>query len=484
MNHRPLQDFLIHGDRRWVALAFGTMLAVIAALLGASLAVIGPIYTTALMLAIAGAIWIFAGLENALLSIIGIVALLPYATLPFKIVITPTFLDVAMGVFFFLYIGEWMVGERRRLTTTPVHTIVVLFIVLSIFSFVAGLRYAGLTSTVLRRFAELILSMLYGLVLVDILKDQNILRRVVLFVMLAGTAAAALGILLWLLPDGFTESLLRQLSVIGYPTSRVIRYIEENPALPERAISTTVDPNALGGLLVMIASLVAPQAITQYPITGRRWHAYPALGVLGICLILTFSRGSMIAFGIAVLFIAAVRYRKLLVALVLVGLLILVLPWTQFYVQRMLEGFQFADLASKMRLDEYENAFRLLARYPLLGVGFAGPPDVDLYLVVSSVYLTLASYMGLLGLVVFLAMILAVWLYTWQAYRKKDIPPILRPILLGLLAALVGAMANGMVDHYFFNLDFHPAITILWSFIGLSLSAARIAHQSIDPATG
>jgi len=457
-----------------MALAIGVGLATIGAAIGLMLALIGPLYTGALLVALAGAIWIMARLENALWGIIGIIALLPFATLPFKIVLTPTFLDLAMAAALFLYIGQWMSGERRRLATTPVHPFVALFIVLSVFSFVAGLRYAGLTSTVLRRFAELVVSMAFALVLVDILRTPEQLRRLVTVIILAGTAAALLGIGLWLMPDSLAEGVLARLAVVGYPNSGIIQYIEQNPELPERAISTSVNPNSLGGLLVMVAALAAPQLMAHAPLTGRRWHAIPILAILVSCLVLTFSRGSMAAFGAALLFVALLRYRKIAAVLAIIALVLFVLPWSQPYLQRFVEGLQGTDLATQMRLGEYSDALTLIRRYPLFGVGFSGAPDIDIYLGVSSVYLTIAENMGLLGLGAFLALTIAVFAYAWRARYCLDQAPSLGPVWLGLLAGLVGALVGGILDHYFFNLEFHHAVTIFWVFVGLALAATRI----------
>ncbi len=474
MIRHPLQNFIATGDRRLVALALGAVLALAGTLTGLSLAVIGPVYTLALLVALASGVWMLAGLRNAMLGVILIIALLPYAALPFKIVVTPTFLDIAMGAFFFLYLGEWMTGERRRLATTPVHAFIVLFMALSLFSFVAGLRYAGLTPTVARQFAELLLSMAFALVLVDVLRDQKDLRQIALIVMVAGSVAALIGIVFWLMPDSLAEDILRRLAIIGYPDSNIIQYTEQNPDLPERAIGTAANPNSLGGFLVMVAALVAPQMIAEHPLTGRRWHGFAMTAVLVGCLVLTFSRGSMLAFGAALVFIAALRYRRLLLILALIALLILALPWTQFYVARLIEGFQGADLATQMRFGEYRDAITLIGRYPLFGVGFSGTPDIDIYLGVANVYLTIASNMGLVGLGAFLVLMAAIFIYGWQALRHVGLAPEMRPLLIGLLAGLVGALANGIFDHYFFNLGFHPAITILWTFIGVTLAACRV----------
>jgi O-antigen ligase len=478
IDRQPLQELIANADRRMVALALGVALALVAAVLGLALALIGPIYTLVLLVALAGVVWVIAGLENALWSVVAVITLLPFATLPIKVVLTPTFLDLAMAAAYFLYLMQWMTGERRRLATTPVHPFIVLFAVLSVFSFVAGLRYAGLTSRVLRSFAELLMSVGFALVLVDVLRTPEQLRRFVLVVVLMGTLAALGGVVLWLMPDSLAERILVRLSVIGYPDGGVIQYIEQNPALPERAISTTVNPNALGGLLVMIAALAAPQLITRYPLTGRRWHAVPILLALVICLVLTFSRGSMAAFGVAILFIAALRYRKLLVVLAVVGVVLLALPWSQVYIERFIEGLQGADLATQMRFGEYKDALILIRRYPLLGVGFAGAPDIDIYLGASSVYLVMAENMGLLGLGAFLILMVVLFAYAWRARPHLDTVPGLRPMWLGLVAGLIGALFNGILDHYFFNLEFHAAITIFWTFVGLALAATRIALEA------
>ena len=296
----------------------------------------------------------------------------------------------------------------------------------------------------------------------------------------AGAVAAAL----WVAPDALAESVLRRLAIIGYPDSGIIQYVESNPDLPERAIGTWANPNSLGGFLVMAAALVAPQTMARQPITGKRLYALVMLGVLALALALTFSRGSLLAFGAVLVFIAALRYRKLLLILGIIAVLILVLPWTQFYVIRLVEGFQGADLATQMRFGEYRDALTLISRYPLLGVGFTGTPDIDTYLGVANVYLTIASSMGLLGLVAFLALMAGVFVYARQARRYVDRLPGLRPILLGLVAGLVGALANGVFDHYFFNIGFHPAVSILWVYVGLTLAASHLALEQAGTGQG
>lgn len=474
-----VREYISYGDRRVIAAAFGTGIALPALIIGGLLAVIGPLYTVALIGVLIAGVWIITDIEHALYSVIAVITLLPFSTLPVKIVLTPTFLDIAMVVVIGLYLFEWMTGERRRILTTPVHAFVILFAMLAVFSFVAGLRYAGPTSTVMRRFAELILSMGFALILVDLLQTPAKVKRFVGVILLGGGVAALLGVLLWLMPDGLAASLLGRLAVVGYPNADIIRYVEQNPELLERAISTSVNPNALGGLLVMITALAVPQVVSDEPIFGRRWIAIAITVTLLACLVLTLSRGSILAFTVAAGLLILARYPRLLVVMALLAIGVLLLPFSQDIVQRFVEGFQGADLATQMRFGEYKDALILINRYPLLGVGFTGTPDIDIYLGVASVYLTMAGNMGLLGVAAFFILIIALFWYAWSARDMVVRVPGLEAIWLGSLAGIIGALFNGIFDHYFFNLDFHPAVAIFWIFVGLVLAITRIAHSTV-----
>jgi hypothetical protein len=260
---------------------------------------------------------------------------------------------------------------------------------------------------------------------------------------------------------------------VGYPGGWVIRYIEENPELAERAIGTSVDPNSLGGLLLMVGALLGPQLVSRRPIF-RRFVVWGMAGLVFVALVLTFSRGAMLGLAAGLGFVAVARYRRLLPYMVVVALLLLLLPITQDYIARFAEGFQGADLATQMRFGEYKDALILIGRYPIFGVGFAGSPDVDLYLAVASVYFTIAGRMGLLGLLGFFAVIGTVFIYALRHRHAARADERHDAVWLGLHAALVGALVAGVFDHYLFNMDFHHAVTIFWMILGLAVAATRI----------
>ena len=459
----------------------GLLIGVTAIVGGLLLAFGGPLVAAAVFLGGLATVLVLRNIELGFFALIAVICLLPFATIPVDIGVTPTFLDFALLAVIFVWSLAIVTGRQQRVVTGPIGLPILLFIIVAIFAFIFGLANGPLTPTLLRKFAELLLSLFFVIVVVDYCRTWVRLDRLVKFMLLAGAGAAAIAIVFWLLPDETTNTFLNYLQLLGYPGGWVIRYIEENPELAERAIGTSVDPNVLGGLLLMIGGLVAPQIVTRKPLFSR-WLTLVIAGLVFIALLLTFSRGAMLGLVAALGFVAVVRYRRLLPYMLVLGLILLVLPITQEYVARFIEGFQGADLATQMRFGEYRDALRLIGRYPVFGVGFAGSPDVDLYLAVASVYFTIAGSMGLFGLLAFFVIIGTVFGYAFLNRHAAMQDEAHDAVWLGLHAALVGALVAGIFDHYLFNLEFHHAVVFFWTVIGLATASTRLLAEQ-DPIT-
>lgn len=459
-------------------LIVGALLGGTAVVFGLVLAFGGPIAAAALLLAGFAAFIVLRDIEVGFWGIIGVVCLLPFATLPIDIGITPTFLDVALGTVVGVWLLSIVTGRQRTIKTSPITLPLILFLLVAIFAFIFGLANGPLTPTLLRKFAELLLSVGFVVVVVDYCRTWERVERLVKILLLAGAAASLVAIIFWLLPDQTTNQLLNVLQRVGYPGGWVIRYIEENPARAERAIGTSVDPNVLGGLLLMLGGLAGPQLMAKRPLFPR-WLVVGIVGLIFIAIVLTFSRSAMIGLACGLGYVAILRYRRLLPYMVVVGVLFLLLPVTQeFVVSRFLEGFQGQDLATQMRFGEYRDAIRLIRRYPIFGVGFAGAPDIDLYLGVANVYLTIAQTMGIVGLLFFFAVIVTLFGDAFLNRRWFVAHPRQDAVWLGVHAALVGGLVAGLFDHYLFNLEFHHAVTIFWLMIGLATAVTQTAKET------
>jgi polysaccharide biosynthesis protein PslJ len=459
------------------AIALGLTIGIIGGVLGLLLAVLGPIITIVIVIGILGGLYVLTDTTPALYGTMALLILLPFGTLPFKLGVTPTLLDIGLGAFVLVYLVQWMTGKRRSLRLVWPHALTALYLMWLIFSFVLGLRYGSPTSAILRQFAETLLSISMAFILVDLLSDAKTLRRLVLLIMALVGAQALIAIVLWAMPDTLAESMLIRLGRIGYPAAGVIRYIESNPELGERAIGTWVDPNALGGLLAIGAAMLTPQVFAQKPVLKTRWLTFLVLGTVVLALILTSSRSSFLAYSISLVVIAFLRYRRYIPYLILGGLLFLILPQTQDYIDRILQAFQGADLATQMRLGEWGDSLELIQKYPVFGIGFTGTPTRDVYTDVANMYLIMANQIGLTGVFFFLLAMGGVFYYAWQAWKHSKHDAELDSIHLGYNIALLAALLNAVADLYFFRIDFQSSITWFWLIVALALASSRLVLQ-------
>lgn len=477
-----LQNWVNGLDKRLYAALVGALLGGMGGVIALMLAALGPIITFGAVAGALAGLYVLSNVSAALYGVIAVTILLPFGTLPFSIGVTPTFLDMAIGAFLLVYLLQWMTGRRYGLRLTPIHALVALYMLWLLLAFALGLRYALPTSATARQFAETLLSIGMVFVLVDLLREPAALRRLALVIMLAVGAQALVAIGLYLLPDEAAERALVRLARIGYPNGGVIRYIEDNPELAERAIGTWIDPNALGGILAVSAAMIAPQVFARRPVLRHRWLTFGVLGTVTLALLLTFSRASMLAFAIGLAFIGLFPgYRKYLGLLALGVCLLLLLPQTRGYVERFAQAFTGADLATQMRLGEYGDSLELISQHPITGVGFTGTPTITLYTDVASMYLIMANQIGLVGVGIFLMLVGAVFVYGWQARAAAHQIPELESIHLGYHAALLTALLNATADLYFFRLDFHASITSFWLVVALALASSRLAldgHKS------
>ncbi len=476
-NPDALQNWLLGLDRRWYALLIGILIGLSGAVIGLAVTLLGPVITAGAVLGGLAAVYILTSISAALYGLIAVLFLLPFGTFPFKLVFTPTLLDAAIGAFVLVYLFQWMSGRRRRIQLTPVHLLLLVYVMWLVLTFVLGLRYAPPTTNILRQFAETLLSISLVFILVDLLHDPAILRRLVLVVLIAIGLQAAIVLILYALPDDTSERLLLVLTRIGYPGSGVIRYIESNPALAERAIGTWVDPNTLGGAFAIAATMIAPQVFARKPVLRYRWLTMIVLGLVAAGLFLTYSRTSMAAFGIGLFLIAVVRYRRFLPIMFAAGAVVLLIPQFQGYVERFIDAFTAGDLATQMRIGEYGDALNLISQYPFFGVGFTGTPSINLYTDVASMYLIMANQIGLMGVAIYAVTMIGVFVYGVSAWRYARENAELDAIHLGFHAALVAALVNGIGDLYYFRIDFQASITLFWLVVALALTSSRIAME-------
>lgn len=455
-----------------------TLIAALAMALGGVVggaAAFGPIYAIAGLLGLLAGYALLVSTEAGLIAVFAIITLLPFGTLPFKAIITPNFLTlalVALGVVWVLRLLAQ--SDRYELRLTPLGLPLLGFVGLTFFSLFLGARGLPDTAT-LHNYAKFVLGVLLFFSVVNCVRTRDQARMLMGALILSGGLAALVALLLYVLNDELALRLLVSLGRIGYPTSgRVLRYVEDDTAGLERAIGLSVDPNSFGGMLALVTVLAAAQLAARRPAIPRLL-LWGCVGLLGLTVLLTFSRAALFGLIIATAFLATIRYRKLWWAMLAAGLLGAVLLLTlgigEAFVDRVVSGVQFEDQAQQMRLAEFANAIAIIQRYPVFGIGFGQAPDIDLTAGVSSIYLAIAQRMGLVGLFAFVGIVLAWFVVTIR--RLPGLDEERASWLLGCQGGLVAALAVGLADHYFFNIEFSHMVALFWGVAGLGMAITQ-----------
>ncbi|MBI4319518.1 MAG: O-antigen ligase family protein [Chloroflexi bacterium] len=452
---------------RWAKPGLVLLALVFGIAFGAFATALNPLYLAAGFVGLAVGAVILMRTQIGLLGFIAVAYLLPYAVIPLPIgSVKLTFLDATLTVLLLIWVARLLTNPKEQLRVSRPGVIVLLFILLAVVSFTAGTAYYVSPETT-RLYLKLLNSILFFFTILNCVRSSKQLEQLVCGVVLAGAVAAAIGLALYVLPAGLATQALTSLRPLGYypGSSDVIRYIADTKTL--RAISTSVDPNVLGAILMVSATLSASQLLSPMPLVARKWLV-PAFGITFVCLLVTFSRGSWMGFIVAMLFVATVKYRKLWLVFALIGIVLYlgIAPVDLPFIGHLESGFAARDKAAAMRLGEYKDAWRLISEFPWFGVGFGSAPAVDLYVGVSSIYLLMAEQMGLVGAAVFiLAMVFLFWQGLGTLMRAQN--PAYQATLLGLLAAVVAALVAGIFDHHFFNLRFPHVVALLWMLAGM-----------------
>ena len=394
---------------------------------------------------------------------------MPFAVLPIRLVFAPTLVDIALTVLLVAWLGR-VFHRDEPLATTHIDQLVVLFVGLAVIAFVLGMGQSPVSGETARLFLKLINSTLLFFSAVQVVRNEGQVATVLRGLILGGATAASLAVVLYAIPPETALTALANLEVLGYPTEDILRPVAGTDTL--RATGTSVDPNILGGLLMLVGVVIVAQILARRPILPR-----PLLGAAGLplaaALALTYSRSSWIGLAAGIAFLALGRERRAAWIIACGAAAVFLLPQGRAVVGRLGEAFGASDPATVMRLAEYGNAAEIISRYPIFGIGFGGAPSVDLAVGVSSIYLLIAEQMGLIALGCFLAVVLAVLARSVTTHPARDTA--LHGMLSGLEAALVSALVAGLFDHYFFNINFPHMVGLFWLVVGLVVVAARLA---------
>lgn len=480
-SYATLQALIFSPNRTLQRMTLAALLIIGALALALLIGIVGPLPALAAAVALMGGALILADTHWGFVALAGVAFVLPFASVPVSIGFKPTFLDVALGALILVWIFKLVIGQERTLIASPIGLLVALFMLMALFSFANGLSHSAASTFLLRRFAEILLGIGLFFVTINTVRTVDELQWVARWLLLGGFACASIAVIFYVIPENATVWVLDRLARFDYPGGTgALRWIEDDPTGTMRAIGTAVDPNVLGGMLILVGGMLAPQLFSRARLFPR-WFTFVMLATAIVALYWTYSRSALLGLATSVGLLAVLKYRRLIPLAVVAGLLLLLLPQTQEYVARLLAGLRGEDLATQMRFGEYKDALTLIGRYPLFGVGFTGVPDIDLYLGVSMLYLIIASNMGIIGLGLFIAVMVG-WFVRFIQTWRAGVDPRIEPILLGATGAVAGVLVSGIFDHYWFNMSYPHMTVLLWLHLGLGMAAMLIGRGEKEAA--
>jgi O-antigen ligase len=238
--------------------------------------------------------------------------------------------------------------------------------------------------------------------------------------------------------------------------------------------------NIAGGILAMVAPVAAAASLWHRRLVPKLAWAVAFLAA-ALALILTQSRGAIVALFAALLVMAITRTRWFLIAIPLLGAggLVAVQSLGGSWLGHLLLSDTAAQGVGTLegRIDIWTRALTMIRDYPVTGIGLGMFDQVrDLLYPISltgpttrvfhphNIYLATAVDAGLPGLLAFLSLLVLLLVMAVQSVRLAR-GDALRPLAFGLLGALVATVAHGLFDSI---TSFIKASSIAWAFFGLA----------------
>ena len=236
---------------------------------------------------------------------------------------------------------------------------------------------------------------------------------------------------------------------------------DQFPDLKVRVYSTLVNPNILGGYLVLVVAYAVGFFYNFYHDYRRLKKLIAVTGILAlICLLYTYSRGNWIAAAIMLFAFCILFCKKAIIPVALFGVLGLAIGG-RAVIQRLTSITSGEDTSAALRLAYLESTMEMIREHPL-GVGWYGYrfmyPDYNFYLDDKSVimyhchntFLNIWSELGAQGLFAFL-FILGMFIRAGYKLAREGVAPWFKAMGMSYVLAAVGIIIGSLTDHVYFN---------------------------------
>ncbi|MFH0912387.1 MAG: O-antigen ligase family protein [Patescibacteria group bacterium] len=235
-----------------------------------------------------------------------------------------------------------------------------------------------------------------------------------------------------------------------------------------RLVSTFLDPNLLGGFLVLGLAFCLAQLTSTHLPKSKRWWWGGLAALLLISIIFTYSRSALLALLVLGLFWGWRYWKIALIGLAVMGLIYGLSPrW-----QERISGAMNLDETVRYRLESWDQAVDIMRQQPWLGVGYntlrftredyGYQPVSHATTGFDSSLLTIGVTAGSLGLAAYLGLLVSA-----LAWAKQQITNTNR-VVARVAQAFLAGMSALLVHSLFVNsLLYAPIMVVGWIILGL-----------------
>ncbi len=350
--------------------------------------------------------------------------------------------------------------RRRRLKYSPVNRFIYIYAAVYLFSIftsvdVKGSLYGGLLT---------VFFILFAIVIENAVETKTQVKGLIFILCAAGVVVSLYGFYQFMFQDKFGG--------VWVDTEMFENIF--------RVYSTLENPNVLGEYFL----LVIPLAAAGFFISKNMWLRLYYLGcaaVMSLCLILTYSRGCYIGIIVAAgVFLVLLDRRFILLGVVALLFMPFVLP--ESIINRFMSIGNMEDSSTSYRVYIWMGTINMLKDYWLCGVGPGQAAYNKVYPFYGyneisaphshNTFLQIMCDTGIVGLVVFIALIYKYYKYLFCTYIKNRSFEE-RILVISSMASISAFLVQSLFDYTFYN---YRVMLLFWIFIGLGIVSANYSN--------
>lgn len=248
-----------------------------------------------------------------------------------------------------------------------------------------------------------------------------------------------------------------------------------------RVYSTLENPNVLGEYLLLIIPIGCAMLLCDQS-WGKRLACLAAVGIMGVCLILTYSRGCYLGLlAAAAVFLVLLDRRFLFLGLIAVALCPLYLP--ESVISRFTSIGNLADTSTSYRVRIWFGVLDMLRDYGFSGVGFGSAAFNTVYPAYAyhgvtaqhahNLFLQILCDSGIVGLAAFLGLIVSFYRMMLTALRYET-DRRARLLQIGGTCSVTGFLVQSLTDYTFYN---YRVMLLFFAVLGLCVLFTRAGKQ-------